>query len=166
MIVWRPAQLEDVPMMVAFTSKHYLHELDGVLTINLDKLCVNIAHAVLNRNFNAGTELIQLAEENNRLIGWCWIGRGAGTDYIDEECAEAHILHIDLTLPARTRVRMINQCLSAWEQWCRTLNIPVLVSTTVRQDWQPFMELHRRRGYEVRGSHAFKKIERNSNASN
>ena len=158
MITWRPAQLQDVPALVAFTSQHYQQEIDGMLTADPDKLCANIAHAILNRNFDIGSELIQLAEQDNQLIGWCWIGRGTGTDYTNDATAEAHMLHLDLTLPARTRIRMINQCLSAWEQWCETLRIPVLVSTTRREDWQTFMELHRRRGYIVRGSHAFKKI--------
>jgi len=160
MIAWRPAQLTDVPNLITLTNRYYLAELDGVLTVNLNKLCENLGHAILRRNFNVGTELIQMAEQDGRLVAWTWLGRGAGTDYIDEVTAEAHMLHLDLTLPTRTRVRLINQTLDTWEAWCRTLEIPVLVSTTVRSDWQPFMELHRRRGYEVRGSHAFKKIEK------
>lgn len=158
MIVWTPVQLADVPRIVAFTSRHYLQELAGVLTVDLDRLCESIAHDVLRRNFNAGTAMIQQAHIADRLVGWHWISLGSGTDYIQEATAEAHMLHIDLTLPARTRVRMITDTLQAWENWCRILEIPVLVSTTIRRDWQPFMELHRRRGYEVRGSHAFKRI--------
>jgi hypothetical protein len=158
MITWRPAQLADVPDMVMLTRRWYLTELEGVLNIDLDRLCESLGHAILRRNFNLGTEVIQLAHEDDRLVAWTWAGRGSGTDYIADETAEAHMLHIDLSISARKRIRIIDTTLAAWEEWCRILEIPVLVSTTVREDWQPFMELHRRRGYVVRGSHAFKKI--------
>ena len=158
MINWRPAQLIDIDAMIELSQHCYELELDNLLTSNPARLACNLAHAVINRNFNSGSQLIQTAWDQERLVAWTWMGRGAGTDYTDEATAEAHILHVDLTLPASTRVRLINQTLDLWISWCEILNIPLLVSTSIRRDYEAFMRLHERKGFQVRGSHAFKRI--------
>ena len=152
--LWRAAQLSDIDLMLELTQQHYLVELNSVLTINLTKLAHRLAHSIIDQNFNH-THQIQTVWQNNRLIAWSWLSRGTSTDYIDEEVAEAHMLHIDLNLRPRHRIQLVNQILDQWIAWCKILKIPVLASTTVRSEWQTFMELHRRRGFVVHGSHAF-----------
>jgi len=158
MIEWKPAQLIDVDAMMALTGRYYLSELNGVLTADLDKLAETVSHYIISRNFNPGTALVQTAWQDGNLIAWHWLGRGGSTDYIREEIAEAHILHLDLALSSLTKVRLVNEILDQWIKWCQILEIPVLCSTTVREDWQGFMRLHQRRGFTVHGSHAFMKI--------
>lgn len=156
MITWRAAQLEDVDGMVALSKHFYSNELDPTFDINPPKFHSAIAAAIIRRNYNLGTEVLQLAHSDGRLVAWTWMGRGLGLPYSETETAEAHIIHIDLGLSTRQRVRIINDTLETWENWCKILNIPVLISTSIRRDWLGFMELHRRRGWDVRGSHAFK----------
>ena len=152
---WLAAQLGDIDAMIQLTTKYYLNELDGVLTINLNKLAERLAHAIVNQNFHPESETLQCCWAADQVVAWTWLSRGRSTDYIDEEVAEAHILHIDLSLTVRERVRIIQHTLDYWISWCRILGIPVLASTTVRQDSAAFMQLHQRRGFVVRGTHAF-----------
>ena len=152
---WQPAQLDNIDAMIRLTSEHYLAELSGVLTINLNKLAERLAHSIVNQNFRPESETLQCCWIDDGLAAWTWLSRGRSTDYIDEEVAEAHMVHIDLNLTPRTRIKIVNHTLDHWISWCRILGIPVLASTTVRQDSQAFMALHARRGFLVRGSHAF-----------
>ena len=165
--MWTPAQLTDILEMVQLSQRCYQAEVDDLLTPDPARLTARLAHAVIDRNYNPATEIIQISRNSEgQLIAWSWMGRGVGVDYATEECAEAHVVHIDLTLSPRTRIKLINSLLDLWIEWCEILAIPILVSTTIRRDWQAFMRLHERRGFDVRGSHAFKRIERKSNASN
>jgi hypothetical protein len=167
MIEWRPAEFSDITEMVQLSQRCYQAEVDNLLTPDPARLTARLAHAIIDRNYNPGTEVVQISRDpQGQLIAWSWMGRGVGVDYAAEECAEAHVIHIDLNLSSRTRIKLINSLLDLWIEWCQILAIPILVSTTIRQDWQAFMRLHERRGFDVRGSHAFKRIERNSNASN
>lgn len=167
MIEWRPAEFSDIAEMVQLSQRCYQAEVDNLLTPDPARLTARLAHAIIDRNYNPATEVIQISRDpQGQLIAWSWMGRGVGVDYAAEECAEAHVIHIDLNLSARTRIKLINSLLDLWIEWCQILAIPILVSTTIRQDWQAFMRLHERRGFDVRGSHAFKRIERNRNASN
>ena len=167
MIEWCPAQLTDIVEMVQLSQRCYQEEVDDLLTPDPARLTARLAHAIIDRNYNPGTEVIQISRNSqDQLVAWSWMGRGVGVDYAAEECAEAHVIHIDLTLSPRTRIKLINSLLDLWIEWCEILAIPILVSTTIRRDWQAFMRLHERRGFDVRGSHAFKRIERKSNASN
>ena len=154
-MTWQPARIEDIDAMIQLTARYYLQELDGVLTINLNKLAERLAHSIVNQNFRPESETLQCAWQEHRLVAWTWLSRGRSTDYIDEEVAEAHMLHISLDLSPKTRIKLIKETLESWISWCRILGIPVLASTTVRADSAAFMELHRRRGFLVRGSHAF-----------
>ena len=165
--MWQPAELSDIMEMVQLSQHCYESEVDNLLTPDPAKLTARLAHAIIDRNHNPATEVVQIVrDQDNHLVAWSWMGRGVGVDYAAEECAEAHVIHIDLTLSPRTRIKLINSLLDQWIAWCEILAIPILVSTTIRRDWQAFMRLHERRGFDVRGSHAFKRIERKSNASN
>jgi len=45
-----------------------------------------------------------------------------------------------------------------WETWARECSVPVICSTTMRRDQEGFLELHRKLGYDVRGSFAYKRV--------
>ena len=78
--------------------------------------------------------------------------------YAHDECAEAAFAHIDLKLPLRTRITLMAQILQQWILWCQICQIPVLVSTTIREDQQGFMRLHDRLGFKRHGSFAYRRI--------
>jgi hypothetical protein len=71
--------------------------------------------------------------------------------------AVAEFAHVDLELPLRTRMTLTAQTLEIWIAWCELNNIPVLCSTTIRQDQTGFMRLHDQFGFLRRGSFAYRK---------
>ena len=152
---WRAAQLIDIDPMLVITRRDYFTELNQVLTIDMDKLAETVAHEIIQQSFRPESTLIQVIEREDQIVGWTWINRGVTTDYIREEIAEAHMLHLDLSLSVRDRIRLVRETLDCWIDWCRICQIPVLASTTVRSEWETFMRIHRQRGFLVHGSHAF-----------
>jgi hypothetical protein len=50
------------------------------------------------------------------------------------------------------------QILQQWHMWCITGGIPVLVSTSIREDQAGFMHLHQTAGFVIRGSFAYLKV--------
>ena len=166
-MAWRPAQLLDIDRMVAISDAQAGPDIADFLTPDPAYLAENLAHAIIDRNFNAGTHCLQVYDTADRgIVAWTWLSRGAGAVYSRTPTAEAHMLHTDPTLSVRTRIQLVRSTLELWINWCEILEIPVLVSTTIRKEWRAFMRIHEQMGFEVRGSHAFKHIERNSNASN
>jgi len=92
------------------------------------------------------------------LLAYNWIKRGARTPYSRDELAEAQIAHIDLALPTRTRIKLMNQTLWYWETWAQACAIPVVVSTTIRADSEGYLRLHERAGYTIRSGIAYKRV--------
>jgi hypothetical protein len=48
--------------------------------------------------------------------------------------------------------------LQMWEIWTRACKINIIFSSTIRESQDPFMRLHERAGYTVRGSCAYKRM--------
>ena len=68
------------------------------------------------------------------------------------------MIHLDMTLPARTRVRLVQDMIDIQETWCRAYGIGIVCSTTMRHEQAGFVELHRRAGYSVRGSYCYRRL--------
>jgi len=68
------------------------------------------------------------------------------------------MVHVNLDLPARTRIRIINDMMDQWEQFARVTRHNIICSTTMRRDQAAFLKLHARRGYDIRGSYAYKNL--------
>jgi hypothetical protein len=66
--------------------------------------------------------------------------------------------HVDLSLNARDRIRIINDMIVMWEGWAKIIGVPIVCSTTMRNDQAAFLKLHTRAGYDVRGSYAYKRL--------
>ena len=72
--------------------------------------------------------------------------------------AVAEFLHVALDQTPRTKVTLCAQALLQWIDACERCEIPVLCSTTIREDQQAFIKLHQRMGFKIRGSFAYKRI--------
>jgi hypothetical protein len=66
--------------------------------------------------------------------------------------------HVDLTLSGRQRIHILTQMIYYWETWAKACDIPVLVSSSIREDQSTFLKLHERLGFTVRGGIAYKRI--------
>jgi hypothetical protein len=73
-------------------------------------------------------------------------------------------IHVELTQRPRDRVKLSKQSLEQWIGWCMLHNIPVLSSTSIREDQAAFMRLHDQLGFKRHGSFAYKRIIGEANA--
>ena len=158
MIAWRRATAADVPGIVALADHFYSAEVEGrIFTKSPTRLHYHLQQAILTQTYMPDQNCVLVAG-NDTISAWSWLERGSFTPYSDDEMAVAEFLHIDLTLPARLRIDLIRTCLDLWRVFCVESQIPVLVSTTIRDDQQAFMRLHERAGFTVRGSVAYLRI--------
>lgn len=154
---WRLAEFQDVVPITAMANEIYGQEVDGIFTQDVKRMAYHVDMAVTRQRYYLTEEQLIVAEDNvsKHLLAYAWIGRGGRTNYADEEIAEAKFAHIDLALPTVTRVKLMAQILQQWVLWCQISGIPVLVSTTIREDQAGFLKLHDQAGFRRRGSFAY-----------
>ena len=158
---WRLANLMDVFEMAAFVKQSYLLETNPIFELDEKLLISSLMKAIIDQECNLASCQIMVARNktNNRLMGWHWLKRGYHLPYVREESAEAAFAQIDLNLPLRTRVCILAQMMIQWEMYCRFHHIPLLASTSIREDYQGYVKLHRLADFQLRGSFAFKRID-------
>lgn len=156
---WSRATPADVESMVALANTLYAVEITNFMTKNPTRYAYNLHRAILDQTFNPDQCLLSVAKNlNNELLAYGWLERGKYTPYANEEMAVAEILHIDLALPIRTRLRLIGQMFDQWIIWCEVNKIPVLCSTSIRSSQEAFMRLHEAYGFVCNGSFAYRSI--------
>jgi hypothetical protein len=155
---WRQAGLNDLDAMVDMSNQQYGNEVDQVFTINKNRYAQNLAIAIINQKFDTLKEQVIVAESNGRLLGYAWLQRGNFVQYSDDEIAEARFIHLDQTLSPRIKICLVAQILQQWELWAIICGIPVICSSTIRDDQGVFLKLHTKAGYKLKGSIAFKRL--------
>jgi hypothetical protein len=146
--------------MVLLTKSQYESEIDEIHTPQDMVLARNLTLSVVNQLYNEFSDLVLVARdrETNLLVAYTWVGRGFRPSWSDDEELCVKIAHVDLTCSARERVRLINQMITFWELWAVDCAVPVICSTTNRRDQDAFLRIHEQRGYDVRGSFAYKRV--------
>ena len=150
----------DVPDIVAMALSGFGEEIDTVFTPDTIAYARNITHAVVNQFYNPATEFVKVARstETNVICAYVWVIRGQTSPWSDEEMATVRIAHVDLALPVKLRIGLVNDMIAGWESWASDCGVPIMCSTTMRRDTAGFLRLHERRGYDVRGSFAYKRL--------
>jgi len=158
---WQYANLSDTTDIVNMAESLFQNEIENIFTPDPALFAHNIDIAITQQYHYKHITQIMVARHKHtqKLMAWSWIGRGNTTTYAKEEMAEARFIHTDLSLSARTRITLVAQTLQHWIVWCYNYGIPVLVSTSIRQEQQAFLKLHKDLGFILRGSIAYKKIE-------
>jgi hypothetical protein len=134
-------------------------EVDTIFNFNPNVLSHNIVTAVVNQFYTGKSDLVATArDDNNKLLAYTWVKTGEHSLWSNEEVASVRMAHVDLTLNAKLRIRLINDMISLWEGWARIIGVDIVCSTTMRNDQSAFLKLHSRAGYDVRGSYAYKKL--------
>ena len=156
---WRPAQADDIPKIVAMAEQHFQTEIDEIFTPQPIVYSRHITFAVVNQYYNPRAELLQVAvDENNIMIAYTWAKSGDYAPWSDNEMISVRMAHVDLRLSSRDRIRIVQDMLALWEGWAKIIGVPIICSTTMRNDQQAFLKLHAKAGYDVRGSYAYKKL--------
>ena len=156
---WTFAQLKDVDDIVNMAEQHFQTEIDLIFKPEPPVYARNLAYAVLNQTYYPGSELLTVArDENNKLLAYNWAKSGDKAFWSDDLMINVRMVHLDLALSPRTRIILIKDMMTQWEELAKFSKNPIICSTTMRNDQLAFLKLHEKAGYSVRGSYAYKKI--------
>lgn len=156
---WRPADGTDITDIVKMAEAHFQTEIDSIFKPEPIAYTRNMTFAVVNQYYLPHTELVSVArDESNRLLAYTWAKRGERACWSDDEMVVVRMAHVDLTLSPRSRVRLVTDMMDLWERFTLFCDVPILCSTTMRDDQLAFLKMHAKRGYSVRGSFAYKKL--------
>jgi hypothetical protein len=170
--------LHDVEDMVELSDSVYGHEADGIVKRDRNVFRHRLIIATTEQLFNKGREFVAVCrgpmqvvaikdsegllvghDNVQPLLGFCWFDRGGYTTYSNEEISNAKFHHVDLGLPVRMRVRLINEMIDQHVLWAHTWSIPIICSTSIRAENDGFMKIHKKRGFTVNGSYAWVRTE-------
>jgi len=156
---WRAAQGNDIPKIVAMAEQHFQTEIDNIFKPEPIVYSRHITFAMVNQYYNPRAELLQIAvDESDTMIAYTWAKSGDYAAWSDNEMVSVRMAHVDLTLSPRLRIHLIQDMINLWEGWAKIIRVPIVCSTTMRNDQGAFLRLHARNGYDVRGSYAYKKL--------
>lgn len=148
----------DIDAMVALTQEHFEREADTIFRTDPLVLAYNLTLAIVRQFYRPGSELLLLAESAEGLLGYVWVERGQRAVWSDDEMIAVKLVHVDLRLSARTRLKLCSEMIRLWEDWAGSIGVPIVCSTTMRGDQEGFLRLHERHGYERRGSICYKRL--------
>jgi len=165
--------LHDVDDIVELADSVFGQEADGILTRDRNVFRHRVTMAATEQLFNKGREFLAVCRGEREirtmigasivedtLLGYCWFDRGGYATYSNEEISNAKFHHVDLSLPAKTRVRLINEMIDQHILWAHSWGIPVICSTSIRAEHDGFMRIHQKRGFTVNGSYAWIRTEK------
>lgn len=159
---WRPVVGTDIPSMVDVGYEQIVDQVQDLFVIDTVEYARQLTMACVNQFYNPGSELLYLAENHNHMLGYVWARRGETAPWSRDEMVTVRLVHVDRALPVRQRIAVIDASIDLWETWARSIGVPVICSTSMRERYQGYMTLHQRRGYSVRGSIAYKRIGENN----
>ena len=151
--------LHDVEDIVDLSDSHFGCEADGILRRDKQVFRHRLTVATTEQLFNKGREFVAVCRDVDTLLAFCWFDRGGYTTYSNEEISNAKFHHLDLELPIRTRVALLNEMIDQHILWAHTWSIPVVCSTSIRAEHNGFMKIHKKRGFTVNGSYAWIRTE-------
>jgi len=163
--------LHDVEDIVHLADHTYSVNMHGIMDRDPAVFRHRVTVATTEQLFTKGKEFIAVCRStdivdagiakvrSDKLLGFCWFDRGGYTTYSNEEISNAKFHHVDLSLPVRTRVRLINEMIDQHILWAGKHGVPVVCSTSIRSDYEGFMKIHKKRGFTVNGSYAWIRTE-------
>jgi hypothetical protein len=156
---WTKATGLDVPAIVQMAVGHFQIEIDLIFTPDPVAYSRNITFAVVNQFYIPNSTLLTCAKDSTgRLLAYTWAKSNDRAAWSDDNMIAVNMAHVDLTLSARDRLRLITDMMNQWEQFAIYTSTPIICSTTMRNDQGAFLKLHERNGYSVRGSYAYKRL--------
>lgn len=158
---WHTARLDDVDNILQLAEDSFMKEIAGIFTPHHAVYQRNLAYAIMNQYYFTGSEMLAVAKttDTNTLIAYNWAKSGDCAWWSDDRMINVRMAHVNMDLPARTRIRLIKDMMGQWERLAHYTRNPIICSTTMRHDQDTFLRLHEQAGYSVRGSYAYKRIE-------
>ena len=157
--IWTPAVGYDVDPIVKLAQTHFENEIDMFFRPEPITYSRNITLAVVNQFYIPASTLLTVAKSDNKLFAYTWANCNERNPWSDDPMVFIKMAHVDMTLPIRTRLKLIVDMFAIWENFAKLTNNKIICSTTMRKDQDGFLRLHQNHGYEVRGSYAYKKVD-------
>ena len=151
--------LYDVDDIIQLAEKNFRHEAKDILVTDPMVFRHHVTVTTTNQLFDKTKEFVAVCRDEDRLLGYCWFDRGGYTTYSRDEISNAKFHHVDLSLSARLRVRLINEMIDQHILWAGKCGVPVVCSTSIRADHDAFMRIHKKRGFAIHGSYAWIRTE-------
>ena len=156
---WRPAELADINRMVDISYLNHGDELNELFTVDPVLYAQHITHAVIDQMYKPRTTLLSVAvNSNNCILGYTWAHIKNQSLWTNDLLLIADMAHVDLTLPVRLRIKLIKDIFALWEEYAKIVNVKLICSNSILANQSAFLELHRRAGFVVKGSYAYKKV--------
>ena len=157
---WMPATGADVQDIVSMAEANFQTEIDTIFTPEPIAYARNVMLSVVSQFYLPTTEFLYIARENltNKLLCYTWAKSRDYAAWSDDQMVAIRMVHLDLNLSARLRVKLIVEMMNMWEQFAQAAGAPIICSNTMRHDQTAFLKLHARMGYDVRGSYAYKRL--------
>jgi hypothetical protein len=149
----------DVVEIGNIARAHFRSEIDDIFALDEIAFNRNLTLDIVRQFYNPGMALVTVARDSTgAMLGYTWCERGQRAVWSDEEMICVKMVHVDMTLSGRDRVRIIQEMMEQWELWAVSCGIDIICSTTMRHDQTGFLRLHERMGYSVRGSICYKRL--------
>jgi hypothetical protein len=142
------------------SRQHFKTEATDIWTVDEQHFARGITVDIVNQFFNPGSAFVAVArDDTHTLVGYVWAERGIKTVWSTEEMIAIKIVHVDMNLSARQRVRMVKEMIAIWELWAESIAVPIVCSSTMRGDQAGFLRLHQAAGYDCRGSICYRRLQ-------
>lgn len=159
MYIWKPADGTYIEPIVKMAESHFQSEIDTIFQPEPITYSRNISLAIVNQFYLPTTSLVAVCvDDTNKLLAYTWASSTERAPWSDDCMVVIRMAHVDLSVPVKTRIKLVNDMFPIWENFAKLANVPIICSTTMRKDQSGFLKLHERQGYDVRGSYAYKKI--------
>jgi hypothetical protein len=157
---WKLAEIGDTNDIVSMAQRHFETEIDVIFTPSVPTMTRNVTFAIMNQIYYPGSEMITVcrAQDDNKLLAYTWAKSNDRACWSDDPMICVRMAHVDLSLSARERVKMVQDMMTHWEKLAAYSGNMIICSTTMRHDQAGFLRLHERAGYSVRGSYAYKRL--------
>lgn len=155
---WRPPTGADAQDIVDLALVCFGTETDDFFHNDPIEYGRNITLATVNQFYNPLGELLTVAYDGDMLLAYTWAQRGQYAAWSKEEMVTIKMAHVRLDLSDRERVTLLAQMIQMWEIWAKACKVNIIFSSTIRESQDPFLRLHERAGYTVRGSCAYKRL--------
>lgn len=147
------ADLMALSLMVEF-------EVNKIFNFNPNVLAHNIVLGLVNQFYTGTSDLIcGVRDADNKLLAYTWAKTGETTMWSTERVMSIRMAHVDPSLSSRTRIKLLEDMLEIWERFAQLTNTPIIASSTLRNEQQAFLKLHQRRGYIIKGSTAYLRVD-------
>lgn len=156
---WRPAQAEDINRIVDISYNNHKDELNELFTVDPVLYAKYITHAVIDQMYEPKTTLLSVAvDSSNYILGYTWAHVGNRNYWSTDPLLICDMAQVDLNLPTRLRIKLIKDIFYLWDEYAKLVNVKLICSNSILDNQRAFLELHRRHGFTVKGSYAYKKL--------